>query len=260
MMGIIMRLTQDWIDRYDEQGFLVFPGLLDAAELEVIDGAIPDLLARDGDDVVREDHDPSIVRMVFGAHFHHDVFARLARHPRLVTPSEQLVRDRVHIYQSRLNAKSSFGGSGWAWHQDFNQWYRQDGMMRPQTVVVGIYLDDVNPCNGPLMIIGGSHRHGHFLNPDGMEIDEEIVAALAAEGGIEPVMGPPGTVVFFDALAVHGSAPNISPWPRRIFYLNYNAVSNRQILPLRAAHRCSVDLTPVSALADDCLLRREASA
>ena len=34
-----MRLTQDWIDRYDEQGFLVFPGLLDAAELEVIDGA-----------------------------------------------------------------------------------------------------------------------------------------------------------------------------------------------------------------------------
>ena len=254
MMGIIMRLTQDWIDRYDEQGFLVFPGLLDAAELEVIDGAIPDLLARDGDDVVREDHDPSIVRMVFGAHFHHDVFARLARHPRLVTPSEQLVRDRVHIYQSRLNAKSSFGGSGWAWHQDFNQWYRQDGMMRPQTVVVGIYLDDVNPCNGPLMIIGGSHRHGHFHNPDGMEIDEEIVAALAAEGGIEPVMGPPGTVVFFDALAVHGSAPNISPWPRRIFYMNFVPAACCDLKPLRPRLDCDPIPVPLTPLSENCLV------
>ena len=113
---------------------------------------------------------------------------------------------------------------------------------------------------GPLLIIPGSHKRGHFHNPDAMDIDDEIIAILAAEKGIEPVMGPPGTVVFFDALSVHGSAANISPWPRRIFYLNYNAVSNRQILPLREPFHCSVDLTPISVLADDCLLQREASA
>src|SRR5215470_16938054 len=87
----VMRLTQEQIDRYDEQGFLVFPALLANPEVDVINGAIPDLLAREGDDVIREEHDRSAVRMVFGAHFHHDVFARLARHPRFVTPSEQLV-------------------------------------------------------------------------------------------------------------------------------------------------------------------------
>ena len=64
--------------------------------------------------------------------------------------AKQIVRDRVHVYQSRLNAKSSFHGTGWAWHQDFNQWYRQDGMARPQTVVVGIYLDpDRNTRGAP---------------------------------------------------------------------------------------------------------------
>jgi len=255
-----MRLTEEQIAQYDDQGFLVFRGLLAPPELDVIEGAMPDLLGREGPDVVREENETRAVRMVFGAHFHNDVIRRLSRHPRLVTPSEQIVRDRVHVYQSRLNAKSSFHGTGWAWHQDFNQWHRQDGMARPQTVVVGIYLDDVNPCNGPLLIIPGSHKRGHFYNPDAMDIDDAIIATLAAEEGIEPIMGPPGTVVFFDALSVHGSAANISPWPRRIFYLNYNAVSNRQILPLREPFHCSVDLTPISVLADDCLLQQEASA
>ena len=109
MMGIIMRLTQDWIDRYDEQGFLVFPGLLDAAELEVIDGAIPDLLARDGDDVVREDHDPSIVRMVFGAHFHQQFrlaagdLARRRERPR----AQRRVGGHGHALASRRSRQSS---------------------------------------------------------------------------------------------------------------------------------------------------------
>jgi len=218
-----MRLTEEQIAQYDDQGFLVFRRLLAPPELDVIEGAMPDLLGREGPDVVREENETRAVRMVFGAHFHNDVIRRLSRHPRLVTPSEQIVRDRVHVYQSRLNAKSSFHGTGWAWHQDFNQWHRQDGMARPQTVVVGIYLDDVNPCNGPLLIIPGSHKRGHFHNPDAMDIDDEIIATLAAEEGIEPIMGPPGTVVFFDALSVHGSAANISPWPRRIFYFDASA-------------------------------------
>jgi len=26
---------------------------------------------------------------------------------------------------------------------------------------------------------------------------------------------------------VHGSAPNISPWPRAILYINYNSIDNQ---------------------------------
>src|SRR5258706_10058043 len=85
-----------------------------------------------------------------------------------------------------------------------------------------------------------------------MGIPSQMLDGLT--GGARPLAGPAGTVVFFHALLVHGSAPNTSPRPRPLFYVVYNPVTNTRIAARRARHHCSTDFTPVEPLADDCLL------
>lgn len=248
-----MQLSAEQLARYQRDGYLLVHDLFTPGEVDVLRDTVPELLARKGPEVLLEESDSSSVKIIFGAHFFNDVYSALSRHPRLIGPSEQIVGGKVHVFQSRLNPKPGFTGGGWAWHQDFNQWWRQDGMCRPHASIVGIFLDEISACNGPLLVIPGSHRAGHIVNAEAMDIGPDTVARLAGEHGIEPILAKPGAVLFFDALLVHASAPNISPWPRRIFYFAYNAVTNA-LLPLRARHHCDTDRTPIEPLGDDCLL------
>jgi ectoine hydroxylase len=254
-----VRLTEAQYAALDGDGFLAIPSLFNAEEVASLRVAADALATRRGPNVMME-KDSVHVRMIFGAHVEDDTFARLARHPRLIEPLEQTLGEPVHLFQSRLNVKTGFDGGGWAWHQDFNQWHRMDGMLTPRAAVIGVFLDDVNACNGPLMMIPGSHRDGYIFVPDMMDIAPDLVAKAADAGGIVPLMGPPGTVIFFDCLTIHGSAPNVSPWPRRIFYCNYVGVSCRELQPLRAWFHCDTAVAPLAALADDCLAERRATA
>jgi len=236
-----------------EEGFLAIPSLLSADEVETLRAAADGIAAGSGHNVIAEDDAP-IVKMVFGAHLQDSVFSRLPRHPSLLHPVEQALGGPVHVFQSRLNVKSSFSGSGWPWHQDFNQWYRLDGMRTPRAAVVGVFLDDVNACNGPLMMIPRSQRRGHIFVPDMMDIPPEVVRDAANEYGIVPLMGPPGTVIVFDCLIIHGSAPNISPWPRRIFYMNFVPAACCDLKPLRPRLDCDPIPVPLTPLAENCLV------
>ena len=202
-----MRLSQDAIGRFDEEGYLLLPALFCAEEVASLRRALPEILGRDGVEVVREKGDGGAAKMVFGLHFSDKPFRRASLHPRMVGPAEQLARDRVHVFQSRVNPKLPGGGAGWGWHQDFNQWMRFDGVQEPRAVLSAIFLDDVGDDNAPLTVIPGSHAR-HFRVPDAMEIPGEMLGDLV--DGARPLTGPAGTVVFFHALLVHGSAANTS--------------------------------------------------
>jgi ectoine hydroxylase len=171
----------------------------------------------------------------------------------LLLATEQLLGTRAYIYQARINFNSGFAGGGWGWHQDFNQWFRLDGLQGPNALLVGVYLDDVNACNAPLLVVPGSHKRGHIYIPDRMEIDDGIVAELVREGGIEALIGPPGSVAFLHCNTVHGSTSNITPWPRCICYMVYNSVENTTISHPRGNFRCRTDFTPLAPLQDTCL-------
>ncbi len=53
---------------------------------------------------------------------------------------------------------------------------------------------------------------------------------------------------------MHASPGNLSPYDRRIFSLILNPVANAQTRFERPDHKHHRDLTPVTPLADDCLL------
>ena len=65
--------------------------------------------------------------------------------------------------------------------------------------------------------------------------------------------GKPGSVLMFHGNLVHASAPNITPYPRKIVYLTLCAVSNHITQfkrPEFIAHR---DFTPIEQVGDDAL-------
>jgi len=125
-----------------------------------------------------------------------------------------------------------------------------------------VLLDEVTEFNGPIVFIRGSHKRGAapaVLDTETTSyplwvVDNETVTDLAAEGGLVAAKGPPGTVLIFGDTLVHGSSVNMSPWPRTIFSLILNPLSNALTCHNRPDHQHHRDLSPVMPLADACLL------
>ena len=100
------------------------------------------------------------VRTNFAAHLYSEPFARLARHPRMVEPVQQVFDEELYMHQFKINGKMAFDGDVWQWHQDYGTWMNDDLMPTERAMNVAIFLDEVNEFNGPLMFIPGSHKQG----------------------------------------------------------------------------------------------------
>ena len=254
-------LTGPMRQDFEDHGFLVLPGLFSEDEIAAVRAEVETVASQTGPEVVYE-LESDAVRMVYGAHRHNEAFRRLSRHPRWLEPVQALMGGPVYIHQSRLNTKAAFHGGAWTWHQDYATWSDRDGLREPRAFMVAVLLDEATMVNGPLMLVPGSHRRGLIAaavdnhespNYTVFRISEDHLAQVVDAGGIEPVVGPAGSVLISHANMVHGSAGNITPWPRRIFYLNVAAVDNPPTKFDRAEHLCTRDWSPIGPLADDCL-------
>ncbi len=267
-----MKLTPAQIDAFHTEGYLFFPGLFGPEEVAELNAAVPELYARQEAYNVREKGSQA-VRTNFAAHLYSAPFARLARHPRMIEPVQELLAEALYMHQFKINGKMAFEGDVWQWHQDYGTWKNDDLMPTERAMNVAIFLDDVNEFNGPLMFIPGSHRKGvidarHDLTTtsyplwtvDNALITQLVQRAGGKQGGIVSPKGPAGSMILFHSCLVHASTSNLSPWNRVSVYLSLCAVSNhirRHHRPEYIAHR---DFTPITCLADDCLLARPAVA
>jgi ectoine hydroxylase len=265
-----MKLTPQQIDQFETEGYLFFPGLFSPEEMAELNGAVPELYARREAFNVREKGSDA-VRTNFAAHLYSEPFARLARHPRMVEPVEQLFGESLYMHQFKINGKMAFAGDVWQWHQDYGTWLNDDQMPTERAMNVAIFLDEVNEFNGPLMFIPGSHRQGaidakHDLTTTSYPlwtVDDALIAQLVdraggRKGGIVSPKGPAGSMILFHSCLVHASSSNLSPWNRVSVYLSLCAVSNhirRFKRPEFIAHR---DFAPIECLPDDCLTARSA--
>ena len=103
-----MRLDQDQLRQFDQQGFVFLPKVFSAAEVRALRREVPAILAQERQEVVREKDGNA--RTAFAVHTYNDLFGRLARHPRLIEPVEQLLDGPVYIHQFKINAKAAFDG------------------------------------------------------------------------------------------------------------------------------------------------------
>jgi ectoine hydroxylase len=262
-----MRLSKAQLEQFDREGYLFFPGHFSTEETRILTDAVPELYARREDYNVRE-KGKDAVRTNFAAHMYSEPFARLARHPRMIEPVQDLFGEKLYMHQFKINGKMAFEGDVWQWHQDYGTWLNDDMMPTERAMNVAIFLDDVNEYNGPLMFIPGSHKKGvvdakHDLTTTSYPlwtVDNQLIAQLVEraggkDGGIVSPKGPAGSMILFHSCLVHSSSANLSPFNRVSVYLSLCAVSNhirRHKRPEYIAHR---DFTPIDSLPDDCLLK-----
>lgn len=257
-----MKLTAQQQAQFERDGYLYFPEHFTASEMAVLRGALPAVCAQRRPENVREKGSDA-VRTSFAAHMYHNAFARLARHPRMVRPVEQLFGERVYMHQFKINGKAAFDGEVWQWHQDFGTWRNDDQMPEPRAMNVAIFMDEVTEFNGPLMFIPGSHtlgvidaRHDQSTTSYPLwTLDNDTITQLAQRGGIVAPKGRAGSMIMFHSCLVHASPPNLSPWSRNIVYLSLCAVSNHIRAFKRPGYIAHRDFTPVECLPDDCLTR-----
>ena len=272
-----MKLSAEQHIQFERDGYLFFPAHFSAQETQNLLDAVPELYSRREDYNVRE-KGKDAVRTNFAAHLYSEPFARLARHPRMIEPVEDLLGEKLYMHQFKINGKMAFEGDVWQWHQDYGTWLNDDHMPTERAMNIAIFLADVTEHNGPLMFIPGSHKKGvvdakHDLTTTSYPlwtVDNNLIRQLVqraggkgtndADGrsvgaGIVSPKGPAGSMILFHSCLVHASGSNLSPFDRVSVYLSLCAVSNhirRHKRPEYIAHR---DFTPIECLPDDCLVK-----
>jgi len=237
-------LTRYQRDAYQADGFLALSGFFPEEEVRAFQREAERLRAstglRDREDVITEPESDEI-RSIFNIHRTSEVFDRVARDPRILAKVQEVLGGDVYIFQSRVNYKPGFRGKEFYWHSDFETWHVEDGMPRMRAVSCSIALTPNFAHNGPLMLVPGSQ---HFFlscvgeTPEdhykeslkrqeyGVPDPEGLEKLIELGGGIRVPTGPAGSLTMFDCNTMHGSASNITPFPRTNLFIVYNSVDN----------------------------------
>ncbi len=256
-----MQLSQEQLDQFATEGWILLPELFTPEEVDLLRREAVAIYEEEREEVWREkDGSP---RTAFAAHKYNEAFRLLWRHPRMIRPVEQVFGESVYLHQYKINAKSAFTGAVWQWHQDYGTWKRDDGMPEPRAMNISIFLDEVMPINGPLMLVPKSQEAGDLEASHDLEttsyplwtLDEATVTKLVDKGGIVAPTGKPGSMLMFHGNLVHGSAGNITPYPRKIVYLTLNACSNYIRTPTRPEFIAHRDFSPIECVPDDALAK-----
>ncbi|CAL63479.1 Ectoine hydroxylase [Herminiimonas arsenicoxydans] len=242
------RLTATQRDSYQQNGFLLMPDLFKREEVSYLFDEMQTMreeFTHAGRKEVIAEPDSGEVRSIFNVHRLNDIFANLVRDPRVLNVAREILGSEVYIHQSRINYKPGFTGKEFYWHSDFETWHSEDGMPGMRALSCSILLTDNSDCNGPLMLIPGSHHH--YVSCLGETPDENyktslkkqdvgvpdhiLLRYLADMGGIKSCAGKAGSVVFFDCNTMHGSNGNITPYPRSNVFFVYNSIANQLEAP-----------------------------
>jgi ectoine hydroxylase-related dioxygenase (phytanoyl-CoA dioxygenase family) len=215
---------------YREHGYLVVPGVLDAATVDalrreldaILEGARAVTTHTDVYDL-EPSHRPDAprVRRVKTPHKFFDGFKRLYRDPKLVSILQALLGPGVRLHGSKLNLKAPHYGSPVEWHQDWAFYPHTND----DVLAVGVMLNDATSDNGPLMVVPGSHRGPIFdHHADGYFCGAVDPAAVKGEiAKAVPLTGRAGSMSFHHVRLLHGSAQNVSTLPRALLLYEYAA-------------------------------------
>ena len=153
-----MELSEDLLAKYRDQGLLFIPEVFKPNEVSALIVELERILALDLPCHLRAESGELLGTMVM--HESSALYARLLEDERLIKPAEKILGGPVYAHQYKVILKEPFGKLSLPWHQDYGPWYYHDGMLQPQALSFGIFLDEVTEFNGPIAYIPGSHRDG----------------------------------------------------------------------------------------------------
>ena len=212
----VTMLTQDEIRQYRDEGFLLFPSLIQGEKLTRYKSVFDELVeqGRSIDEQVPHwsleldqngDSIPGFLHKIQGVCTVDSRVLELAKEPEILDRVEALAGSNIDCFGTKFFPKLPNGGTPTGWHQD-NFYF---GTVTDRIVTCGIYLEETDVQNGCLRIVPRSHRdavirehtkiparHGSWT-----QVDNEVALDLEMTAG---------TVVLFSANLLHGSHDNIS--------------------------------------------------
>ena len=226
----VTHLSDNQIESYRREGYLVLPGFFGADELASVDRAMREvtetaLASGDWSDVLElesELHDGrQVPRRIYEPFDKHETFRRIGSEPRLLDCLEALIGPNIAHQYSKINMKPARVGSVVKWHQDMAYYPSTND----DVVAVLIYVDDATEENGCLQVL--PRHHTHFFDHTGADGQFAGMVTEDLSGGrfgrSVSLAAPAGSAILLHGITPHSSLPNLSDQPRRTLIYGFQA-------------------------------------
>jgi ectoine hydroxylase-related dioxygenase (phytanoyl-CoA dioxygenase family) len=250
-------LTQEQINSYHRDGYLIIRGFLSGKEVEKLYGiAIDDnVMLSHGFDL--NDSSGKKTRLSLWYTPGNDAYGLLTRSRRMVDAVGALMDgdSKVCHFHSKLMQKEPRVGGAWEWHQDYGYWYKNEFLLPEQMMSVMIAITEATLANGCLEVIRGSHKMGrveHGFSGEQVGASQRYVDLALHTMEHVYVTLEAGDALFFHSNILHRSGPNLSHKPRWSLISCYNRSSN---VPYNEPSGKST--IPIDVVPDDALLTRD---
>lgn len=230
-------LTPAQADAFFNDGFVIIPNVFSAAEIEEMRAGFDRLAAiaqelgetqlHRGSQFVLErvTEGPRkgqvTIRRISWCAGADEVLSTYGQDQRLVRFAAQLLgSDEMNQLICQAHYKLPGDEVVFPWHQDsqhrgYGSEHWRDVNGRGSYVQTATALDDVTPDNGPLRFIPGTGATPHLGLTEGSP--EEVRSHGLDPNTAVPAVMSVGSVALFGPYTLHGSAPNRSTNPRRVF-------------------------------------------
>ena len=231
-----IQLTQEQLDSYRRDGFLVVEGLLEQDEVEGLRTRLREYThGGRSQERLQVQIEPRVqrgelhvdapgdgIRKIDGLVESDDRFHALGSNANIVSVLEQIVGPDIKMFRNAALLKPPEVGSAKGMHQDSPYW-----PIEPMDLCSCWFaFDDATEENGCMAAIPGSHKRGpqphinvtddFVVDPDYYEQADMQLAPVKAGGGL-----------FFHSLLLHYTAPNRSDSWRRAIALSYMSARSK---------------------------------
>ncbi len=237
-------VTQQQIDAYQRDGFLIIEDFISEAEVEEILAAVEESVAQMGKQKVAGDGNEDLAE---GDSFYDRVFLqrlnlwrindtikRYFLNPNLGKMLAKLAGvEGIHVWDDQTLQKAPWANpTAWRLDNPYSSFHSRDALS------IWVALDGATIQNGCMYYLPGTHKTANF---DNVDIDENVGTLFDVYlewCEIEPVMAEMkrGWAGVHNGPTAHGAGPNMTPRPRRAMtcaYMPQGAKFNGQqnILP-----------------------------
>ena len=201
------------LKQLDEQGYLIFKGLLSRVQVETILSRLEELWTAEGDHAGEENYIEPGVRRLANLANKGEIFRKLYAHPQVLGVVETVMGPGVRA--SMVNARDvpPHTGVRMPFHMDSDKGRVRDEIGYSAATAIWM-LDEFTVPNGATAFVPGSHLLGK--SPKGVLTDlnvshpDEIV-----------IEGQPGDVLVFNGHCWHAGRPNETGGHRRAILVHY---------------------------------------